>query len=1095
MADVFDQITTISKSDIFDQIMPEPKKDISDQVQPVTETSPIPYSPEEQFGRILGTVKGKPMPIKPERPFIEEHPTLYGIGKAVETLPQGIKELGEAVVSGATLGLSEQVKRLGEYLSEKITGRPVPEKEKMLPEYLKTAGEFAGAAVPIGAAGKIIATPIIKAVSKSRHLEPFARMLGWGVAGTAYETANKMASEGELPSPEEMAKSGGLWAGIEAILGATGWGGRLAIGVSNLARTWNMPRQEVLKTILAEAKARKMPIARYAYAKAKVQKSLGEKINKSAEQLVDLVETLHEPFVKKGTYQNLIEQLKDEELTSKVKMFKDYAGKGIELGKEIKPSIGLIKEKAPEVRKAFEKPGFLRTAEEKLILHERPEPEIMPKPAIEIVSRPRPMEITPGLRPIERMPLKEPFELRGEGVEVSMPRGATEEGGITLGFGPAGELQKLYEKIAKGFKNTQEAIDFGLQYKENKEVVTALREGEKIFGLQSTRALKAKNFQEALDLGVKSQFYREAADATEGKLTHEGYVKGFEGVPKPKPESVTLGFGPVSELQKLYEKIKTRPKEKIAPIEPAVIDPVVKKVINTLKGAKVTRKVQEALYSRERGRRLGKALTAGERIPGEKGFHAQLRELKGELPKAQFESIREKFDQSDIDHLFNVIRKHTGLIGFEKIEAQKGLAKLFGEYGGTVPGESEINLLNKIYGTDFTKAILEKRPLIDKMKEAGLQIANIPRSLMSSFLDLSFGFRQGVFAAPHYRKEFARSFKEQFKYFASENTFKASQEEIEKRATYKLMRRCKLALTEMDASLSLREERYQSQWAEKIPILGKGVRATSRAYAGFANKLRADMFDRMVKEAENIGLNPSQDIELGKSIAKFVNNATGRGSLGSLEKSAVALNAFFFSPRLMASRLSLLNPVYYLKQPKFVRKEALKSLFGFAGSAMTILTAMKAAGADIETDPRSADFAKIKIGNTRIDILGGFQQYIRLAAQLVSGKIKSSTTGRVLTLGEGYKPLTRLDVLGRAIEYKEAPTFSLATTLLRGKGPMGEEISIEKEIGKRFVPILAQDIYDLAKDDPELLPIGVLGAFGIGIQTYGKERPIRRKRK
>ncbi len=77
-----------------------------------TELTPTPYSPEEQFGKILGTVGGKPAPMRPtpERPFMEEYPTLYGVGKAIETLPQGIKELGEAVVSGATLGLSDQAK-------------------------------------------------------------------------------------------------------------------------------------------------------------------------------------------------------------------------------------------------------------------------------------------------------------------------------------------------------------------------------------------------------------------------------------------------------------------------------------------------------------------------------------------------------------------------------------------------------------------------------------------------------------------------------------------------------------------------------------------------------------------------------------------------------------------------------------------------------------------------------------------------------------------------------------------------------------------------------------------------------------------------
>jgi hypothetical protein len=245
-----------------------------------------------------------------------------------------------------------------------------------------------------------------------------------------------------------------------------------------------------------------------------------------------------------------------------------------------------------------------------------------------------------------------------------------------------------------------------------------------------------------------------------------------------------------------------------------------------------------------------------------------------------------------------------------------------------------------------------------------------------------------------------------------------------------------------------------------------------------------DIFSKLVQDAERLGHNPKENLDLTKKIADFVNSGTGRGSLGELENSTLALSTFFYSPRLMASRLKLLNPVYYITQPSFVRKEALKTLFTFTGSGITILTIAKLGGAQVEIDPRSTDYGKIKTGNTRIDIWGGFQQYFVLASRLISGKIISSTTGKEYVLGEGYKPLTRLDILGRAIEYKEAPVFSFATNLLRGQTVFGEKISIPKEVGKRFVPMVMEDIYDLAKDDPKLLPLGILGIFGVGLQTY-----------
>jgi hypothetical protein len=299
----------------------------------------------------------------------------------------------------------------------------------------------------------------------------------------------------------------------------------------------------------------------------------------------------------------------------------------------------------------------------------------------------------------------------------------------------------------------------------------------------------------------------------------------------------------------------------------------------------------------------------------------------------------------------------------------------------------------------------------------------------------------------------------------------------------------KLALTEMDSVLSLREEAMMgAAWAEKIPLIGKGVRASNRAYTGFANKLRADVFDSMIKSAEKTGRNPWKEPALVESIIDFVNAGSGRGSLKLLEKAAVNLNTVLFSPRLIASRLNLLNPRFYMKLDPFVRKQALQSLLAFTSMTTTVLGLAKLGGAEVSVDPRSADFAKIKIGNTRLDIMGGFQQYIRTAAQFLSGRTVSTTTGKVSVLGEGYKPQTRLGILTRGAEYKLAPVASFAVNLLRGQSTFGEPLDVPEEVAKRFIPMVMQDIADLAKDDPELLPVSILGFFGTGIQTYGARK-------
>jgi hypothetical protein len=250
-----------------------------------------------------------------------------------------------------------------------------------------------------------------------------------------------------------------------------------------------------------------------------------------------------------------------------------------------------------------------------------------------------------------------------------------------------------------------------------------------------------------------------------------------------------------------------------------------------------------------------------------------------------------------------------------------------------------------------------------------------------------------------------------------------------------------------------------------------------------------DVFDHLIKGAEKTGRNPWKDPGLVDSIIDFINAGSGRGAMPkALQKSAVALNTALFSPRLMSSRMSLLSPRFYYKLDKFTRRQALQSLFAFAGMTTTVLALAKASGAEVETNLLSSDFGKIKIGDTRIDIMGGFQQYIRTAAQFTMGKTISTTTGKVTKTGEGYKPISRGQIVGRGLEYKLAPVASFAIALYRGRNIFGGPLDIPEEVAKRFVPMVIQDVIDLAKDDPELLPVSILGFFGTGIQTYGAKK-------
>ena len=504
----------------------------------------------------------------------------------------------------------------------------------------------------------------------------------------------------------------------------------------------------------------------------------------------------------------------------------------------------------------------------------------------------------------------------------------------------------------------------------------------------------------------------------------------------------------------------------------------IEKITQALKEVKPLRGKQEQLYTEQRGLRAVAAQNIGADVKGEAGYIAQLGKLKGEYGKIDYTPIKDSLTQPDIDNLFTHIQDSPVLNFWDSVSARNGLVKIM---DGKLPTEGEIGLLNRVFPKDFMKAVMSNRSLWQKVKEGTLQIANIPRAVMSSF-DFSAPFRQGLFLI-NKPKRFFGAFGDMFKSFGSEKAFNELQQSIIRKPTYKLMLENKLALTDVNTILAKREEAFMSSWAENIPILGRGVKASGRAYTGFLNKLRSDVFEDLIIKADRQGL-MKENPALGKEIARFVNTATGRGSLGGLERSAVALNSFFFSPRLMASRLTLLNPLYYIKADPFVRKEAIKSLLTLTGVAMTVLSLAKAGGAEVSNDPTSSDFGKIKIGNTRVDILGGFQQYIVAGTRLFTGKYTSTVSGETSKLGEGYKALSRYDILLRQIESKEAPVLGFITALAKQKDASGKTISIPQKTLDLFTPMTIGAMIDISKDDPNLLPVGLLGSFGLGTQTY-----------
>jgi hypothetical protein len=421
-----------------------------------------------------------------------------------------------------------------------------------------------------------------------------------------------------------------------------------------------------------------------------------------------------------------------------------------------------------------------------------------------------------------------------------------------------------------------------------------------------------------------------------------------------------------------------------------------------------------------------------------------------------------------------------------------------------------------------------------------LQVSNLPRTLMAS-MDMSAPLRQGLGLI--HKKAFWTALPDMVKSFGSEDAYTKVKNDIYSDPIFQrrfdpsgklqpsFAEKAGLKLTDLD-SMTTREESMMSKYAEKIPF----VRASNRAYVTFLNKLRTDTFKQMTADFGTYGgPGAKNNISASRAIADFINNASGRGSLGKAEPAAKILSSVLFSPRLIASRLQMMtrgtaavfSPQTYLQSGPNIRREYLKSLMSIAAATSTFAELSKLAGGEVENDPASSDFRKVRFGDTRIDPYGGFQQYIVLAQRLLpeldlskigldglaeklgigetlGGRMKSTTTGEQYSLtNPGYGQSTKADVLGRFIRSKTNPIANFGWGLLAAQKELsGKEMNLtaanpfgakgenlfDNSIAQRFIPMLMQDVYDLARDESTPTSAKGLAAFlaslGTGVQTY-----------
>jgi hypothetical protein len=304
----------------------------------------------------------------------------------------------------------------------------------------------------------------------------------------------------------------------------------------------------------------------------------------------------------------------------------------------------------------------------------------------------------------------------------------------------------------------------------------------------------------------------------------------------------------------------------------------------------------------------------------------------------------------------------------------------------------------------------------------------------------------------------------------------------------------------------LREETFRSDPANKIP----GIARSEQAFSTYRNvqgkglyKIYRGWIDRM--EQSKL-LSADEAVNAKKGILKFIADAVGRGGLakegsmlGSVERSAIATHGLF-AYRWLKSRFNLMNPVYYAKLPKGARMIAATEMTRFVATTGSTMYLLQQLGAQVETDPESSDFLKVRFGNTHYDISAGFQNELRFMFRFSKAvwdqssgemiKKQGSPTGWVDK--EGKVRQNAAEIWNRFWRSKLAPVPGAAADVA-----YGDTFEYDPQTGKPLAPSIGREASQLIepmveKDLREAWGLeGSKGAMkalptviGIGVQTY-----------
>ena len=403
------------------------------------------------------------------------------------------------------------------------------------------------------------------------------------------------------------------------------------------------------------------------------------------------------------------------------------------------------------------------------------------------------------------------------------------------------------------------------------------------------------------------------------------------------------------------------------------------------------------------------------------------------------------------------------------------------------------------------------------------QILGETKGLVGS-LDLSSMFRQGgqlTFAHP---LVFARNFGKTLNALKSAENAQTLMDEIMSRPNAPYYKAANLDFTDYgpgamnpDDRFSIYDNDADGRWllrqfrkVTKNRLVKAGVESSERAFSMYLNLMRADVFDAMIA-GSTFGSPANMTQSQLEAVGRHLNIASQRGAFdrnGNLGKAVNFLNGFLWSPRNLISRFQFLAETAKLAVPganpygdKTLRgmfaKELVRYLTGvaaitvFAKTLSDLLRDDDEPEEDIEFDPRSSQFLRVRFGETRVEFLSGLAQILTFLTRIGTRTSKTSR-GQV-------REISPTDALGRFLRTKYSPGASLVWDLSTRESFSKQDLvfdslwksdkdekSAYRHVAESFVPLTLTDVRDQIKysglKNTAVTTLATL--LGAGVNTY-----------